>query len=259
MKYIINLTFLFLCFILCSCSFQTSFFKEINKNLINKNIITSPLSAYQVIGLTSNGANDKTLEQMLLALENESLEELNNINVEILKTSKDFTTIEIANAIMTTFNPKEKFLNAASKYESSVETLKSVAQVNNWCNLKTHGKIEKILDELDPNTVMILLNAIYFKGTWYTEFPENATLTTNFYNFNDESKVAKVDMMSIKDYFNYYEDKEMQIIELPYTKDSMSAIIILPNEDIEINDYISDLNDDKLQKLMKKCIKKKLN
>ena len=252
MKYIINLTFLFLCFILCSCSFQTSFFKEINKNFINKNIITSPLSAYQVIGLTSNGANDKTLEQMLLALENESLEELNNINVEILNTSKDFTTIEIANAIMTTFNPKEKFLNAASKYESSVETLKSVAQVNNWCNLKTHGKIEKILDELDPNTVMILLNAIYFKGTWYTEFPENATLTTNFYNFNDESKVAKVDMMSIKDYFNYYEDKEMQIIELPYTKDSMSAIIILPNEDIEINDYISDLNDDKLQKLMKK-------
>ena len=127
MKYIIYLTFLFLCFFFSSCSFQTSFFKEINKNFIKKNLIISPLSAYQILGLTANGANGKTLEQMLLALENETLEDLNNINIEILKTSKDFTTIEIANAIMTTFNPKEKFLSTASKYESSVEELKNVA------------------------------------------------------------------------------------------------------------------------------------
>ena len=153
---------------------------------------------------------------------------------------------------MTAFNPKEKFLSAASKYESSIETLKGVAQVNNWCNLQTHGKIEQILDELDPNTVMMLLNAIYFKGTWLKEFSKNSTSTNNFYNFNDESKITKVDMMSIKEYFNYYEDEKMQIIELPYTKDSMSAIILLPNKDIDINDYISDLIDDKLKKLMKR-------
>ena len=109
MKSIINFTFLFLSFIFSLCSFQTSFFKQINQKYINKNLVTSPLSAYQILGLTANGANGKTLEQMLLALENESLEELNNINIEILKTSKDFTTIEIANAIMTGFNPKEKF------------------------------------------------------------------------------------------------------------------------------------------------------
>ena len=105
---------------------------------------------------------------------------------------------------------------------------------------------------------MILLNAIYFKGTWLKEFSENATSTNNFYNFNDKLKVTKVDMMSINENFNYYEDKEIQIIELPYTKDSMSAIIILPNKDININDFISDLNDDKLQKIMKKMYKKEV-
>ena len=240
------------------CTFQTSFFQEINKQFINKNVVISPLSAYQILGLTANGANGQTLEQMVLALGNEDLEELNKINIEILNNSKDFTTIEIANAIMTAFNPKEQFLNTALEYESTVEDLKGVTQVNNWCNLKTHGKIEKILDELDPNAVMILLNAIYFKGTWAKEFPENGTVANDFYNFNDETKVAKKDFMSIREYFNYYEDKEMQSIELPYTKDSMSAIIILPNQDIDINDFIQDLNDEKLQKIIKRMNKQEV-
>ena len=249
---------LILCFILNSCSFQTPFFKEINKQYINKNVIISPLSAYQILGLTANGANGKTLEQMLLTLGNKNIEEVNSMNVDILETSKDFTTIEIANAVMTSFIPKKEFLNAVLDYESTIESLKNVAQVNNWCNLKTHGKIEKILDELEPDTVMILLNAIYFKGIWRKEFPENETITNNFYNFNDESKLIKVDFMSNKEVFNYYEDKEMQIIELPYIQDSMSAIIILPNKDININDFISDLNDDKLQKYVKRMNKEKL-
>ena len=258
MKSFIHLTFLFLCFFFSMCTFQTTFFQEINKQFINKNLIISPLSAYQILGLAANGANGQTLEQMLLALGNEDLEELNKINIEILNNSKDFTTIEIANAIMTAFYPEEKFLNAALEYESTVEPLKSVSQVNNWCNLKTHGKIEKILDNFDPDTVMILLNAIYFKGIWAKEFPGNRTLANNFYNFNDESKVAKKDFMSIQEYFNYYEDKEMQSIELPYTKDSMSAIIILPNQDIDINDFIQDLNDEKLQKIIKRMNKEEV-
>lgn len=252
MKSLLNITLLFIFFCLSSSAFQTSFFKEINKEFIGNNLIISPLSAYQVLGLTANGANGKTLEEMLLALGNENLDELNKINTEILKISKEFTTIEIANAIMTLFTPKDNFINIAQKYESSIESLKNVAQVNNWCNIKTHGKIEKILDQLDPNTVMILLNAIYFKGTWLKEFPENETVIDTFYNMNKESEAKKVDIMTIKEYFNYYEDNEMQIVELPYTKDSMSAIIILPKEEIDINDFISELNDEKIQKLEKR-------
>ena len=99
MKSFIHLTFLFLCFFFSMCTFQTTFFQEINKQFINKNLIISPLSAYQILGLAANGANGQTLEQMLLALGNEDLEELNKINIEILNNSKDFTTIEIANEL----------------------------------------------------------------------------------------------------------------------------------------------------------------
>lgn len=259
MKSLLNIIFLILLTIyLSSCSFQTSFFKEINTQYIGKNVIISPLSAYQILGLTANGANGQSLDEMLLALENQNLEELNEINLEILKTSKDFSTIEIANAIMTAFTPKENFVDIALKYESSIEPLKSVIQVNNWCNLKTHGKIPKILDELPPNTVMVLLNALYFKGEWVKEFSENLTSIKDFYNFNDESKTKEIEMMSMKTEFNFYEDNKIQIIEIPYQKDYMSAIIILPSKNIEINEYISELDDDIIQKNIKKMTKKEV-
>ena len=64
--------------------------------------------------------------------------------------------------------------------------------------------------------------------------------------------------MQIMDDFQYYEDKEVQLVRLPYKKDSMSAIIILPNENKNINKFISELNDEKLQRLLKRMAKEKV-
>jgi serpin B len=55
--------------------------------------------------------------------------------------------------------------------------------------------------------------------------------------------------MSITEYFEYYENKELQIVELPYEQDSMSAVIILPNKNSNINEFISKLDDEILQNL----------
>ena len=253
MKYIIGTICLLFNIYLASCSFQATFFQEMNKEFKNKNLLISPLSAYQVLGLTANGAKGKTLNQMLLALEGSSLDEVNSINKKILDVAKTFSTIEIANAVMSKFNAKKAFLNAVSLYEATFEPLKSLAQVNNWCFLKTHGKIEKIIDRLDASTLMILLNAIYFKGTWHTEFDEKNTTQKVFYNFNTEKKL--VEKMLLKEKFNYYEDKQVQVVELPYKSDSMSAVIILPNKYTDINDFITGLNEDKLQRLLKRMDK----
>ena len=126
---------------------------------------------------------------------------------------------------------------------------------NNWCNLKTHGKIKEIIDELDGSKLMIWLNAIYFNGVWQTEFDEKNTKKNYFYNSGGESNAKLVDKMSVKEKFNYYEDKDVQIVELPYKSDSMSAVIIIPNKNKNINDFITELNDEKLQRLFKRMDK----
>ena len=107
-------------------------------------MIISPLSAYQVLSLAANGAEENTLTEMVSALGGKNLEELNKINMQILNEVKNFSTVEIANAIMTRFNPNKKFVTSGQKYGASIQTLKSVSQVNSWCNAKTHGKIKKI-------------------------------------------------------------------------------------------------------------------
>ena len=126
---------LYICYILLSlynanCSFQTPFFKELNKNYINQNLIISPLSAYQILSLAANGAKEKTLNEMASALGGKSLEELNKINLQILNETNKFSTIEIANAIMTKFTPDQKFVASGQKYGASIQTLKSPSQVN---------------------------------------------------------------------------------------------------------------------------------
>ena len=119
-------------------------------------------------------------------LQSDTIEELNKINYKIISLFKDFTTIDIANAVMTKFTPLEDFSKIAQEYLAPVEPLKSVEQVNNWCSNKTHGKIDKILDSLDPNTLMIILNAVYFKGEWYSTFDSYFTKKLPFYNLGKE-------------------------------------------------------------------------
>jgi len=67
-----------------------------------------------------------------------------------------------------------------------------------------------------------------------------------FYKLNDKSKETKIGTMKIVDDFLYYENKGVQIVKLPYKKDSMSAIVILLSVKKNINEFISELSDEKL-------------
>jgi len=134
-----------------------------NKSKRGKNLIISPLSIFQILSLTTNGANGQTQKEMIQALQGIDIEKLNNLNYEILEIFKKFKTVEIANSIMSRFIPRKEFTEIAKKYCAPQEQLISLEQVNNWCSEKTYGKITKILDQLDDNVRMILLNAVYFK------------------------------------------------------------------------------------------------
>ena len=259
MKPIIPLCIIFISIGSSLCSFQTSFLQEMNKDYTNKNLIISPISAYQILSLTANGAKGDTLKQMLLALSSNELLDLNKKNLGILKAVKLFTSIEVANAVFTNFKPINKFTNMAYTYEATIQGLRDAAQINDWCNKKTHGKIQKILDSIEPNTMMILLNAVYFKGVWKKEFDPKYTTKKAFYNLGDKKNEALVDMMNMKEKFNYYADSNVQIIEIPFTKDSASAIIILPKEDININTFISELDDQKLKKYISNLFPEKVD
>ena len=240
MKACLNFVLILLSINLLTCSFQSTIFNRMSKDKKGENLIISPLSIFQALSLTANGAKGKTQSEMLDLLQCKSIDDLNKVNYQILSAFKDFTTIDIANAVMTKFTPLEDFISIAKKYSAPIEPLVSVEQVNKWCSEKTHGKIDKILDELDPYTRMILLNAVYFKGEWVSKFKSVQTKKLPFYNLGKEEK--EVDTMDKINHFKYYEDKKVQAIELLFKDDYMSAIIILPAEGTDVNKYIDTLS-----------------
>ena len=226
-----------------SCSFQITLFNKLNSKYKENNLIISPLSIFQSISLVTNGANGETQKELLKLLDNKEMEEINMINSKILEKIKENSSLEMANAIMSRLAPLNEFTNLVRiNYESEILPLKNANQVNKWCEKKTHGRISKIIEEIDPMAYMLVLNAIYFKGEWRIQFENELTKKQKFYNLNKDEK--KIDTMEITKHFNYFEDTNLQAIELEFRKESISALIILPNKKLNINEFVEILDKD---------------
>ena len=236
--------------------FQLKIFKEINKSNIGKNIMVSPLSIYHILSLTANGAANKTLKEMLHALSEKNLSELNTNNKMISTSISKLKTIELANAIFARFKPLSNFLKIISDYKAKISVLKDANQVNKWCSDATHKKIAKIVDNISEADKMVLINAIYFKGTWEQPFDKNDTHKDTFLNFNKQPK--QVDFMNSTKKFDYFEDQDIQSISLNYDKDKLKALIILPKKETDINNYIENFTSEKYHTIIKHLVNKKV-
>lgn len=237
-------------------TFQLKIFQEINKSNIGKNLMISPLSIYHILSLTTNGAQNQTLEEMVKTLGHENKDEMNNENKLVSSSVGKLQSIEMANAVFTKFKPEDQFTSMIKVYKSTIDILKDVEQVNKWCSDATHNKIQNILDKLTPNDLMVLINAIYFKGIWKKTFDKNKTYQNNFNNFN-KTPIMK-DFMNITDNFDYYENDNIQSISLNYTKDNLKALIILPRND-DINTYISNFSSENYIDIIKNLNNQKVN
>ena len=225
-------------------NFEIKIFKEISKLNIGKNIVISPLSIYHILSLVANGAKDTTLKELLFTLNNKNQQEMNKVNKSIFTTITKYTNeIEFANAIFTKINPENNFIKIVKEFKAEINILKDTEQINKWCNDNTHGKIPKIIESIKPNDVMILLNAIYFNGLWKYPFDKKDNHESNFMNYNKEPK--KTEFMSLEKKFNFYEDEEIQAISLKYQNESLSALIILPNKELDLNEYIQNFENEK--------------
>ena len=236
--------------------FQFKIFKEINKSNIGKNLMISPLSIYHILSLTANGAANKTLEEMLHALSEKNLIELNQNNKLISTSISNLKTIELANAVFTRFKPLEDFLKIIKEYKAKLDELKDANQVNKWCSDATHKKIPKIVDNISGADKMVLINAIYFKGTWEQPFDKKRTHIDNFFNFNKQIK--KVSFMNNTNKFDYFEDDNIQSISLNYSKDNLKALIILPKKKKDINKYIQSFTSENYHTIINNLVNKKV-
>jgi len=110
------------------------------------------------------------------------------------------------------------------------ETEQSRQTINSWVEERTNDKIKNLIPPggVDKETVLVLTNAIYFKGDWKTKFEKKNTEQADFF-ISAKDKV-NVDMMYVKEKFKYYADEKMQVLQLPYKGNELSMLVFLPND-----------------------------
>ena len=153
----------------------------------SKNVFVSPLSLHIALGMILNGANGQTAQeiQKTLNLNAQTLAEANQTYqnlMENLPVVHSKQTLQLANSVWyrNTFEVATSFqdvLKQTFKAEVSAQDFNdqtTVGNINNWASEKTNGKIPKVIDAIQPENEMFLLNALYFKADWQTQFkPEN--------------------------------------------------------------------------------------
>ncbi len=238
-------------------TFGFKLFKEIAEREGDANIFVSPLSVSMALGMTLNGANGDTEKAMQQTLELAGLssEEINegyrNLIDFLLGLDPD-VRFDIANSIWTRlgFPIQEEFLNLSREFfdaevqEVDFDAPASVNIINNWVKEKTNGKIEKILDDQIPDEmVMYLINALYFKGAWSIEFDTASTFDAPFYLSDGTTMQCRM-MSRADDSALYLRAEDFQAVELLYGNGDYSMIVLLPDEDVSLDQLIARLSDD---------------
>ncbi|KAH6936906.1 hypothetical protein HPB50_024069 [Hyalomma asiaticum] len=171
------------------------------------------------------------------------------------------STLRVANAavVQEHYTVTEEYLGLlrqSFRAEVSVSNLNdehSLRVVNDWVKNKTEQKIEQLLSEpLPPDTRLVLLNAIYFKGQWNVPFDVRETSKKPFFNAGTES--VEVDMMHGRLRAGYAEDDESNVgvLDLPYAGLDYSLTILLPRERTGVDALRQNLSWPVFQRLLSK-------
>ena len=225
--------------VITDTDFTLNFIKNVNKNKL-ENYLVSPYSVEVALNMLKSGANGNTLEELNKVLSKRNLK-INNDNVKI--ANGIFIKDMYKNAIKDTFtnNLKTNF-NAEILYDEF--TTPNV--INNWVNDKTNGMINKILDDISPDFVLGLANAIAIDANWESEFECIRTTSESFKKI--DGRTINVQMMhntyqsGIK-----YLDGDTKGVVIPY-QENLEFIGLLPDKSVQ--EYISSLSKEKLDNIL---------
>lgn len=244
-------------------------FTELLKKQPNENIFISPASVAIALDMVYNGASGKTQQAIAetLELQGMSLQEINQANAALkvtLSNPDPEVQISIANSLWAgeaePFKP-EFIQKIQHFYSAEVKNLNFGAPgasniINDWVKQSTNGKIDNMVDEIGSGTVFVLLNAIYFKGTWKYEFPPEATKQQPFTLLNGIQKPHPMMFQQVSN-LQYYQNEMFQAISLPYGKDGkdgkdgkgrLSMYIFLPSKEVSLKTFYESLNTENWQK-----------
>jgi len=208
----------------------------------NENMMLSPLSAGIALTMLLNGSDGATLAQLKEMLGHPVDMSVGDINkayqtlVKQLLVADPQVTLAIANAIFyrEDFVFKRSFMDLmADDFDANVEGLdfnrpEAVNTINKWAGDNTNNRIPKVIDQISPDMVMFLMNALYFKGDWSEQFnPENTA--PKYFTLDNGEQILVSTMEGMVGAKKHHGDG-FTAIELPYGRKNFSMVVVVPHE-----------------------------
>ena len=242
--------------------FGFNLFAELVRQTPESNVVMSPASVAFALSMTYNGAAGETQDAMAeaLQLDGMSLEEVNTGHAalrESLDNPAPELELTLANSLWARegvefnaeFIERNRVFYGADVFMLNFNSPEAAVTINRWVRQNTGGHIGEIVDApIDPLTVLFLINAVYFRGTWTYQFDERETSPGVFTRLDGTKK--QVPMMSQSGRFGHKWDESFQAIRLPYGNERLSMYIFLPNENSNLTDVLVCLEADQWEQWM---------
>ena len=243
--------------------FAFNLYRKVSNTLGDKsNVILSPMSVSYAFSMLANGAEGVTEKEIreVLGFDANTRQEVNGYNRKMLEATRELdpqVSLETANSIwlreglpvLTPFKDTNK-----TYYEAEVSTLdfsspQALARINDWASKHTNGRIPSVLEQINPDAVFYILNAICFKGEWATPFEKSATEEERFTNVDGR----KVNVSMMKRSFNSlcFKGSNYEMLPLPYGNGAFEMCILLPNQGETTASVIAGLNMENWAKIWK--------
>jgi len=234
-----------------------------------ENVVISPISITQALGMAINGATGNNLNEMLALFGLDSRVGLNGAfqNIRAVLASADpKVAMQISNSAWYRqgFHIKQPFKDALHQYYQATASAidfdnatEAKATMNAWVSDATKGKIPEIVSEINRDHVLFLINAVYFKGEWTSRFNRDLTTKRPFYLSNDIE--VQVDMMNQVGDFDFSSYNNFTATRLPYGNGVFSMTVILPPPGSTADDIVHALADGLWTNLANSRLVKKVN
>jgi serine protease inhibitor len=209
------------------------------------NLFFSPYSISNALAMTYAGARGQTAAEMAQVLHFPlDPNHLHPVFAELIAALEPENTstyeLAIANRLwgQQNYGFLPEFINLTQRYYGAplqeVDFINATENarltINAWVEQQTHNKIQNLLPKniLDRLTRLVLTNAIYFKGTWLSPFDASETQNQPFYLSSGET--IEVPTMHQMEYWNFANLDGLQLLELPYQGETLSMVILLPEQ-----------------------------
>jgi serpin B len=210
----------------------------------NENIMLSPMSASSALSMLLNGSRGETLSQIaaMLGYGDMTPDEINQLyktlSAQLLAADPE-VNLSLANACFYRqgFEVKQEFLSTLQQeYNAEAQALdfyspQALTTINGWAADHTNNKITKVLNEISPDAVMFLMNALYFKGNWTYQFDKSLTSKQDFYPVGQGA--VQVDMMRSKISYRQASGNDYTAVELPYGRQNFAMVLLIPQNGIQ--------------------------